>query len=521
MLMAANGLMTDMSPTKYDKLVDNIENNPEYKKEILLNKLVGFYRIGSEIGIGNFSKVKLGLHLLTKEKVAIKILNKLKLDNKTQRLLLREISSMQKLHHPHIIRLYEVIHTQERLFICMEYASEGELYSKVSNDGRINELESRIIFSQIISAVDHIHSCNIIHRDIKAENIFFSNLNPINVKLGDFGFSIEATIDRELNTYCGSPPYAAPELFRDDHYKGIYVDIWALGVLLYFMVTGQMPFRADTVSKLKRLILNGDYTIPSFVSETCQFLIKGILRLSPIDRFSLKEIMHSAWLDSEKFSEPLLSFQFNPNLDKSELSQEEIYSLKILESLGISRELLVFSNLNDSKNQIQKQNTQMNNLVNSRALSNITNNVDENRINLTYELKQSINGTYRIIFHLVQKKFRKENLNELDSNGFFANHFSSVQSIYTTNKIRNRNMRNHSCSSDDGDMNEEQFKGDQKPNSIFVKLNTDKNNTAKNFNSKFKKVNQNNGQKIKYTNFSDSKIPKKSVKPSSKFCSIL
>jgi serine/threonine-protein kinase NIM1 len=110
---------------------------------------------------------------------------------------------MQKLHHPNIIRLYEVIHTQERLFICMEYAPEGELYTKISSDGRINEAQGRAIFSQIISAVDHMHSNNIIHRDIKAENIFFSNLDPFIIKVGDLGFSTEATIDRQLNTYCG------------------------------------------------------------------------------------------------------------------------------------------------------------------------------------------------------------------------------------------------------------------------------------------------------------------------------
>jgi serine/threonine-protein kinase NIM1 len=197
--------------TAFEKLIENCRNNPEYRKEMTLNKLIGFYRIGSEVGSGNFSQVKLGLHLLTREKVAIKILNKTKLDEKTQRLLLREISSMQKISHPHIIRLYEVIHTQERLYICMEYAPDGELYSKISNEGKASERDAKIIFSQIVGAVAHMHRHHIIHRDIKAENIFFANTNPIIVKVGDFGFSIEANVDRKLNTYCGSPPYAAPE----------------------------------------------------------------------------------------------------------------------------------------------------------------------------------------------------------------------------------------------------------------------------------------------------------------------
>lgn len=177
----------------------------------------------------------------------------------------------------------------------MEYAPEGELYTKINECGKLNETQARFIFSQVISAVDHMHSNNIVHRDIKAENIFFSNLNPYMVKIGDFGFSISATSQNQLNTYCGSPPYAAPELFRDDNYIGIFVDIWALGVLLFFMVTGVMPFRADTVGKLKRIILNGEYVVPNHVSDACQLLIRGVLKLMPSDRFSVKEIIDSAW----------------------------------------------------------------------------------------------------------------------------------------------------------------------------------------------------------------------------------
>ena len=130
-------------------------------------------------------------------------MNKKKLDEKTQRFLLREITSMQKLHHPHLIRLYEVINTPSRLYICMEYAPDGELYARIHDVGRLSEHESKTLFSQIASAVHYMHSNNIIHRDIKAENIFFSNKHALNVKIGDFGFSIESSAEHMLNTYCG------------------------------------------------------------------------------------------------------------------------------------------------------------------------------------------------------------------------------------------------------------------------------------------------------------------------------
>ena len=143
----------------------------------------------------------------------------------------------------------------------MEWAPEGELYTRIVDHGKINEIESRYIFSQIISAVNHMHKNNICHRDIKAENIFFSNLSPYMVKVGDFGFSINATTSQRLNTYCGSPPYAAPELFRDDSYVGIYVDIWALGILLYFMVTSTMPFKADTGKYIYKYMLEYLFSI--------------------------------------------------------------------------------------------------------------------------------------------------------------------------------------------------------------------------------------------------------------------
>ncbi|XP_047429067.1 serine/threonine-protein kinase MARK2 isoform X8 [Mugil cephalus] len=258
---------------------------------------IGNYRLLKTIGKGNFAKVKLARHVLTGKEVAVKIIDKTQLNSSSLQKLFREVRIMKMLNHPNIVKLFEVIETEKTLYLVMEYASGGEVFDYLVAHGRMKEKEARAKFRQIVSAVQYCHQKCIVHRDLKAENLLLDA--DMNIKIADFGFSNEFTLGNKLDTFCGSPPYAAPELFQGKKYDGPEVDVWSLGVILYTLVSGSLPFDGQNLKELRERVLRGKYRIPFYMSTDCENLLKKFLILNPSKRGSL-ETTHTAGLTCPK-----------------------------------------------------------------------------------------------------------------------------------------------------------------------------------------------------------------------------
>jgi len=282
---------------------------------------IGKYRLLKTIGKGNFAKVKLAKHIPTGKEVAIKIIDKTQLNPGSLQKLFREVRIMKTLDHPNIVKLYQVIETEKTLYLVMEYASGGEVFDYLVLHGRMKEKEARAKFRQIVSAVQYCHQKKIIHRDLKAENLLLDS--EMNIKIADFGFSNEFVPGNKLDTFCGSPPYAAPELFQGKKYDGPEVDVWSLGVILYTLVSGSLPFDGSTLRELRERVLRGKYRIPFYMSTDCENLLKKFLVLNPSRRASLEVIMKDKWMNMG-YEEDELKPYIEPVQDWADIKRIEI-----------------------------------------------------------------------------------------------------------------------------------------------------------------------------------------------------
>lgn len=296
---------------------------------------VGNYRLLKTIGKGNFAKVKLARHIPTGREVAIKIIDKTQLNPSSLQKLYREVRIMKILNHPNIVKLFEVIETEKTLYLVMEYASGGEVFDYLVAHGRMKEKEARAKFRQIVSAVQYCHQKHIVHRDLKAENLLLDA--DMNIKIADFGFSNEFTVGGKLDTFCGSPPYAAPELFQGKKYDGPEVDVWSLGVILYTLVSGSLPFDGQNLKELRERVLRGKYRIPFYMSTDCENLLKRFLVLNPGKRGTLEQIMKDRWINSSSDEDEMKPFI------EPELNIRDEQRIDLMVGMGYSRDAITDS----------------------------------------------------------------------------------------------------------------------------------------------------------------------------------
>uniref|UniRef100_A0A3P8QQ36 non-specific serine/threonine protein kinase n=1 Tax=Astatotilapia calliptera TaxID=8154 RepID=A0A3P8QQ36_ASTCA len=284
---------------------------------------IGNYRLLKTIGKGNFAKVKLARHVLTGKEVGM---------------------SARAHTHTHTVKLFEVIETEKTLYLVMEYASGGEVFDYLVAHGRMKEKEARAKFRQIVSAVQYCHQKCIVHRDLKAENLLLDA--DMNIKIADFGFSNEFTLGNKLDTFCGSPPYAAPELFQGKKYDGPEVDVWSLGVILYTLVSGSLPFDGQNLKELRERVLRGKYRIPFYMSTDCENLLKKFLILNPSKRGSLEQIMRDRWMNVGYEEEELKPY-IEPQPDYKDPRRTDI-----MLQMGFSQEEIQDSLVNQKYNDV-------------------------------------------------------------------------------------------------------------------------------------------------------------------------
>ena len=270
----------------------------KYKKKISITKsdTIGDFKIGSKIGQGTFSKVCMGIHIPTGEKVAIKILPKNQIKEKNDKIRIeKEINLQKKLHHQNIIHQYSALDTETSIYIITEYCGGGELFDYIVSKRRLPEEEACRIFQQLINGLEYLHKQKICHRDLKPENLLFDSKK--NLKIADFGLSNEY-LNGKLGTPCGSPCYAAPEMVTGQKYMGDTVDIWSSGIVLYSMVCGYLPFEDEDQTVLFHKIAKGLFTLPGHLSYKCKDLIKNILVTNPKKRYGFEDIKKHPWFTS-------------------------------------------------------------------------------------------------------------------------------------------------------------------------------------------------------------------------------
>ena len=445
--------------------------------------LLSEYNIMGIIGKGTFSIVKLGENKLTKEKVAIKILEKRRIKSKEEFIRInREIEMLKSLNHPNVIKIHKILEDSKTFYIIMEYCQNGELFNRIVQKQHLNENEAAFFYYQIINGLEYIHQKNIVHRDLKPENLLLSKDDEL--KIIDFGLSNYSKLNMLLGTPCGSPCYASPEMVSGQKYDGYMIDIWSTGIILYAMTCGFLPFEDNDNEVLFLKILKCNINYPKYVGELSLDLMKKIIVPEPSKRITLEKIKEHPFylkgkaLFNQKFHRNEIKNNINDNnnlyignkiiklkekIDNKNKDEKISYisdnNLIYLEQNN-NYKRIINDNLNISKNDknIIKQN-QLDNKIIKKEDNNIQNygnkNIEikkpinkekENLINI--EIKDNINNNCNKIKHIKMESISSI----LDSDEI---PMDSVPKDYK-NKNQNMNVNSYLTDKKDNKMKEKE-----------------------------------------------------------------
>ena len=279
-----------------------------------------FYRIGKVLGRGAFGKVNLTVHRLCDEMVAIKSIHKEFLnDEASKNKVMKEVRILSKIRHKNIVQLLDTFETNKHIIFVMELCSGGDLLNYVRKRRKLTEDYAKAIFKQILDALHYCHRKNILHRDVKLDNIILDSEGVI--KLGDFGVSKIIDPNQIMFDQCGTPAYIAPEILRDKGYRGFGIDVWSAGVVLYAMLYGTVPFRAQNMGDLQEMVIKARYSMKASISEQARDLLKKILEPDPRKRLKIPEILAHEWFDDLKEDLEMFTDQ-----EKEKIKQEFSYN---------------------------------------------------------------------------------------------------------------------------------------------------------------------------------------------------
>ena len=271
-----------------------IDNKVSHFDEYLSDpSVLSDYKMMSHIGKGCFSTVSLAVHKETGQNYAMKTYEKVdgmewyRLDS-----IKREIKHLKRLEHPNVVRLISVVKDKKKLQLLMDNGGKQSLSGLLRKSKRFSEENAKMYMKQIIEAISYCHERGVSHRDIKPENILVNDEGFVTVI--DFGFS--ASSNTKLTTYCGTPPFMCPEITKKVPYSGAAADVWALGILLYMLVMGGLPFRATNEAELYRLIQQGKYPKREVFSKGLRNLLDKMLCTDPTNRIASKNLLSEPWL---------------------------------------------------------------------------------------------------------------------------------------------------------------------------------------------------------------------------------